>query len=149
MRNSENPAAVANGLAATVVICASAAPNAGPNVKATLKHAPTSAIVEPRCVSSLMSVAIAMASCIFPSLSPPTTLLSRKVRKSVAAHHNATLAIFPPMLQRRAVLLPYLSDARPMMGEAKAWRRENREPNAPPRRTMSYFELMGFAKDCL
>jgi hypothetical protein len=35
------------------------------------------------------------------------------------------------------------------MGEAMAWRREKREPSAPPRRTMSYFELMGIEKDCL
>lgn len=149
MRKSEKPAAVANGFAATVVICASAAPSAGPNVKATLKHAPTSAIVEPRCVSSLMSVAMAMASWTLPSLSPPTILLSRNVRKSVAAHHSATLAMLPPILQRRAVRLPYLSDARPMIGDANACSRENRDPRAPPRSTMSYFELIGIEKDSL
>lgn len=36
-----------------------------------------------------------------------------------------------------------------MTGEAMAWRKEKREPSAPPRRTMSYFELMGIKKDCL
>lgn len=45
--------------------------------------------------------------------------------------------MLPDMLQRRAVLRPYLSDREPIMGEAKAWRRENRLPRAPPRRTMS------------
>jgi hypothetical protein len=53
------------------------------------------------------------------------------------------------MLQRRAVRLPYLSEARPIIGEAKAWRREKREPRAPPRRTMSYFELIGMEKEDL
>ena len=61
MRNSEKPAAVAKGLAATVVTFAKAAPSAGPNVKAIEKQAPTIAIVLPLCSSVLMSVAIAMA----------------------------------------------------------------------------------------
>ena len=149
MRRSEKPAAVANGFAATVVTVARAAPRAGPNVNATLKQAPTRAMVEARCDSSLMSVAIAIANWMFPSLSPPTTLLSRNVRKSVAAHQRATLAILPAMLHRSAVRRPYLSEARPMMGEANAWRREKRDPRAPPRRTMSYFEFIGIEKDSL
>jgi hypothetical protein len=149
MRSSEKPAAVAKGLATTVVILASAAPSAGPNVKAMLKHAPTIAIVDPRCDSSLMSAAMAVASWIFPSLRPPTMRLHKKVRKSVATHHRATLAMLPAMLHKRAVRRPYLSEARPMTGEAMAWRKEKREPSAPPRRTMSYFELIGIKKDCL
>lgn len=36
-----------------------------------------------------------------------------------------------------------------MMGDAKACRREKRDPRAPPSRTMSYFELMGIEKDSL
>ena len=149
MRNKEKPAAAAKGLAATKVMLARAAPRAGPNVKAMLKHAPTKAMVEPLWLSSLMSAAIAVASCTLPSLSPPTTLLSRKVRKSVAAHHNATLAMLPAMLQCRAVLRPYLSEAGPMTGDAIAWRKEKREPSAPPRRTMSYLELTGIENDRL
>ena len=149
MRINETPAAVAKGFAATVVTVESAAPMAGPKVNAMLKQAPTKAIVEPLCESSLISAAMAVANWILPSLKPPTTLLIKNVLKSVAAHHNATLAMLPAMLQRSAVRRPYLSDARPMIGDAKACRREKREPNAPPRRTMSYLELIGFAKDCL
>ena len=48
IRKSEKPAAVAKGLAATVVIFERVAPSAGPQVKAILKQAPISAIVEPR-----------------------------------------------------------------------------------------------------
>ena len=62
MRNREKPAAVANGFAATVVMFANAAPRAGPNVKAIEKHTPTRAMVAPRCLSSLTSAAIAVAS---------------------------------------------------------------------------------------
>ena len=137
IRNRENAAAVANGFAATVLTLASAAPSAGPKVKAMLKHAPTSAIVAPRCCSSLISAAMAVASCTFPSLSPPTTRLAKNVRKSVAATHSATDAMLPAMLHRRAVRRPYLSERRPINGEARAWRKEKREPRAPPRRTMS------------
>lgn len=137
MRRSEKPAAVAKGLAATVSTLAKAAPNAGPKVKAIEKQAPTRAMVAPRCFSSLMSAAIAVASWTLPSLKPPTTRLARNVRKSVAATHNATDAMLPAMDQRRAVLRPYLSDNDPMKGEAIAWSKENREPRAPPRRTIS------------
>lgn len=133
----EKPAAVANGFAATVVTVDNAAPSAGPNVKAMQKHAPIRAIVAPRCLSSLMSVAMAVASCIFPSLKPPTTLLARKVRKSVAATHSATEARFPAIDHNNAVRRPYLSDRVPMIGDAIAWRKEKRDPSAPPRRTMS------------
>lgn len=146
---SENPAAVANGFAATVVMLDSHAPNAGPNVNAILKHAPTIAIVEPRCDSSLMSAAMAVASWTLPSLSPPTIRLERNVLKSTAAHHSATDAILPHMLQRRAVRLPYLSDAFPIRGLAMACSRLNKEPKAPPSSTMSYFELIGMANDFL
>lgn len=149
IKNSENPAAVANGFAEKVVMLASHAPSAGPKVNAMLKQAPTLAIVEPLDCSSLMSVAIAVASCTFPSLRPPTILLIKNVRKSTAAHHSATLAIFPHILQSNAVRRPYLSEARPINGLATACSRENRDPRAPPRSTMSYFELIGFAKDCL
>lgn len=149
MSSSEKPAAVAKGLATTVVMLARAAPSVGPNVKAILKHAPTIAIVEPLCDSSLMSAAMAVANWIFPSLRPPTIRLHKNVRKSVAAHQRATLAMLPAMLHKSAVRRPYLSEARPMMGEANAWRREKREPRAPPRRTMSYLELIGIEKDCL
>lgn len=135
--NNEKPAAVANGFAATVVIPARAAPNAGPNVNAILKHAPTNAMVEPRWLSSLISAAMAVANCTLPSLRPPTTRLARKVLKSVAAHQRATLAIFPAILDRRAVRLPYLSEARPINGEATACRNEKRDPRAPPKRTTS------------
>lgn len=99
---------------------ASAAPSAGPNVKAIEKHAPTRAIVAPRCLSSLTSAAIAVASCTFPSLKPPTTLLARKVRKSVAATHSATERMFPAMDHSNAVRRPYLSDNEPIIGEAIA-----------------------------
>jgi len=143
IKNKEKPAAVAKGFAATTVTLARAAPRAGPKVNATLKHAPTNAMVEPRWLSSLMSVAMAVASCTLPSLSPPTTRLSRKVRKSTATHQSATLAIFPHMLQSRAVLRPYLSEAIPIIGLAMACSRENKEPSAPPSNTMSYFSLTG------
>jgi hypothetical protein len=59
------------------------------------------------------------------------------VRKSVAATHSATLSMFPIIEASRAVRRPCLSERRPMNGAAIAWRRENREPRAPPRRTMS------------
>lgn len=62
IKKSENPAAVANGFALTELIVLNQAPNAGPNVKLILKHMPTRAIVELRCVSSEISVAIAIAS---------------------------------------------------------------------------------------
>lgn len=137
MRSREKPAAVAKGFAATVSIFASAAPSAGPNVKAIEKHAPTRAIVAPRCLSSLISAAMAVASCTLPSLRPPTTLLARKVRKSVAATHSATERILPAIDHSNAVRRPYLSDREPMNGEAIACRNENNEPRAPPRRTMS------------
>lgn len=113
------------------------------------KHAPTRAIVAPRCWSSLMSAAMAVASCTFPSLKPPTTRLARKVRKSVAATHSATDAILPAIDQSRAVLRPYLSESRPMIGEAIACRKENREPRAPPSSTISYLSLIGREKECL
>ena len=106
MRNRENPAAVANGLAATMVTCDNAAPSAGPKVKAMLKHAPTMAIVFPRSSSLLISVAIAIANCTFPSLSPPTMRLAKKVLKSVAAHHRATEAMFPTIDHSKAVRRP-------------------------------------------
>ena len=137
IRKSENPAAVAKGLAATVETLAKAAPSAGPKVKAIEKQAPTSAIVAPRCLSSLMSAAIAVASCTFPSLKPPTTLLARNVRKSVAATQSATEAMLPAMDHNNAVRRPYLSESAPMNGEAIACRKEKRLPRAPPRRTMS------------
>ena len=137
MRKSENPAAVANGFAATVSTFASAAPSAGPKVNAIEKHAPTSAIVAPRCFSSLKSAAMAVASCTLPSLSPPTMRLARKVRKSVAATHKATEAMLPAMDQSSAVRRPWRSLREPMIGDAMACRRENSEPRAPPRRTMS------------
>ena len=149
MRKSEKPAAVAKGLAATVETLAKAAPSAGPKVKAIEKQAPTSAIVAPRCFSSLMSAAMAVASCTFPSLNPPTTLLARNVRKSVAATHSATELILPAIDHNSAVRRPYLSDNAPMNGEAIAWRKEKRLPRAPPRRTMSYRSLIGREKDCL
>lgn len=137
IRNREKPAAVAKGFAATDSTFAKAAPSAGPNVKAIEKQAPTRAIVAPRCFSSLTSAAMAVASCTFPSLSPPTTLLARKVRKSVAATHKATEAIFPAMDHRRAVRRPYLSEREPINGDAIACRKEKSEPSAPPRRTTS------------
>lgn len=36
-----------------------------------------------------------------------------------------------------------------MTGEAIACSSENRDPSAPPRRTISYLELIGIEKDCL
>lgn len=137
MRNKEKPAAVAKGFATTVSTFAKAAPKAGPKVKAIEKHAPTKAIVAPLCLSSLTSAAIAVAIWTFPSLRPPTTLLAKNVRKSVAATHNATEAMLPAMDHSSAVLRPYLSDRVPMIGDAIAWSKENKEPRAPPRRTMS------------
>ena len=120
IKNREKPAAVAKGFAATVSTFAKAAPSAGPNVKATEKHAPTKAIVAPRCFSSLTSAAIAVANCTFPSLRPPTTLLARKVRKSVAATHKATEAMFPAIDHNSAVRRPCLSDNEPINGDAIA-----------------------------
>ena len=137
IKKSEKPAAVANGLATTVSTLASAAPNAGPKVKAIEKQRPTRAMVAPRCLSSLISAAIAVAIWTLPSLSPPTTRLARNVRKSVAATHKATDKILPAIVQSRAVRRPYLSESVPMIGDAIAWRKENNEPRAPPRRTMS------------
>ena len=137
IKKRENPAAVAKGLAEKMVMLDRNAPKPGPSVKAMLKQVPTSAIVAPRSLSSLTSVAIAIASCTFPSLSPPTIRLAKKVRKSVAATHNATDRILPNIDQSNAVRRPCLSDSRPMTGEAIAWRKEKREPKAPPRRTMS------------
>ncbi len=113
--------------------------------KARLKHAPARAILEPRCASVLVSA----CSWTLPSLRPSTTLLRRDVRKSTATHNNATLVMFPHMLQRSAVLLPYLSEARPTTGLAMACKRENSEPSAPAESTMSYFSSMGTANDCL
>ena len=149
INSKEKPAAVAKGFAMTVVIFASAAPMAGPKVNATLKQAPTSAMVEPLCSSVLISVAIAVASWTFPSLNPPTIRLSKNVRKSTAKHHKATLAMLPHMLHRSAVLLPYLSDALPMTGLAIACRKEKRDPSAPPSKTISYFSLIGTANEDL
>ena len=103
----------------------------------------------PLCLSSLTSAAIAVANWTFPSLKPPTTLLAKNVRKSVAATHKATEAILPAIDQSNAVRRPYLSERVPMIGEAIAWRKEKSEPRAPPRRTMSYRSLMGREKDCL
>ena len=60
-RNNEKPAAVAKGFATTLSMFAKAAPRAGPNVNAIEKQAPTSAMVAPRCLSSLISAAIAVA----------------------------------------------------------------------------------------
>jgi len=137
IKKSENPAAVANGLATTVSMLAKAAPSAGPNVNAIEKHTPTRAMVAPRCLSSLISAAMAVANWTFPSLKPPTTLLARNVRKSVAATHKATDAMFPAMDHSNAVRRPYLSESVPMIGDAIAWRKENSEPKAPPRRTIS------------
>ena len=120
MRKRLKPAAVAKGFAATVVTFERAAPRAGPNVKAIEKQTPTRAIAAPRCLSSLTSAAIAMASCTFPSLNPPTTLLARNVRKSVAATHRATEAMLPAIDHKSAVLRPYLSEKLPITGEAIA-----------------------------
>jgi hypothetical protein len=47
-KNSEKPAVVPNGFAATISIVLNHAPSAGPNVNAMLKQIPTNAIVEPR-----------------------------------------------------------------------------------------------------
>jgi hypothetical protein len=41
------------------------------------------------------------------------------------------------MERRRAGRRPWRSDRWPMIGAARAWRREKREPRAPPRRMMS------------
>lgn len=120
IRKSEKPAAVANGFAATVVTLDRAAPSAGPNVKAIQKQAPIKAMVAPRCLSSLMSVAMAVASCTFPSLRPPTILLAKKVRKSVAATHRATEARLPAIDHSNALRRPYLSERVPMIGDAMA-----------------------------
>lgn len=145
----DTPAAVAYGFSLIIETFANAAPRAGPNVKATLKQAPTIAIVAPRCDSSLMSVAIAFAICTFPSLSPPTIRLARKVLKFVAATHNATLIRFPTIDHNSAVRRPCRSDSRPITGAVRACRNENREPSAPPRRTISYRESMGFENEFL
>ncbi len=123
IRNSETPAAVANGLAATVATVLSQAPRAGPKVKAMEKHAPMRAMVEPRLLASEMSVAMAVASCTLPSESPPTMREARKVRKSTATTQSRTERMFPTMLASRAVRRPYLSERRPMIGDAMAWRR--------------------------
>ena len=93
-----------------------------------------------------MSVAMAVASWTLPSLRPPTILLRRNVLKLTDTVQSATLMMLPHMLQSSAVLRPCLSEALPMMGLAMAWRREKREPRAPPRRTMSYFSLTGIEK---
>ena len=42
-----------------------------------------------------------------------------------------------------------MSERMPMTGDAKAWRSEKSEPRAPPRRTISYRSLIGFAKEFL
>ncbi len=120
IKNREKLAAVAKGFAMTVSMFASAAPSAGPKVKAMEKQTPTNAIVAPRCLSSLTSAAIAVANCTFPSLKPPTTRLAKKVRKSIAATHRATDAMLPAIDQSKAVLRPYLSERVPMIGEAIA-----------------------------
>lgn len=96
------------------------APNAGPNVNAIQKHAPTIAIVAPRCFSSLISVAIAVAIWTLPSLKPPTTRDARKVRKSVAHVQSRTERMLPIMEMRSARRRPYLSDRRPIIGDAMA-----------------------------
>ena len=137
IKNREKPAAIANGFLSMTCRVDRYAPSAGPKVKAMLKHTPTSAMVEPLWLSSLMSVAMAMASCTLPSLSPPTTRLARKVRKSVAATQSATLKMLPTMDHRRAVRLPYLSESVPIKGDATAWHSEKSDPSAPPSRTMS------------
>jgi hypothetical protein len=123
IKNSENPAAVAKGFAFTELIVLNQAPNAGPNVKLILKHIPTSAIVDPLCFSSEMSVAIAIASWTLPSESPPTMRERRKVRKSVAHTQRRTLRMLPVILKSRAVLRPYLSESVPITGDAMACRR--------------------------
>jgi hypothetical protein len=122
IRNSEKPAAVANGFAFTLLMVLNHAPSAGPNVKEMLKHIPTNAIVAPRCFSSDISVAIAIASWTLPSDNPPTMRERRNVRKSVAQTQRRTERILPDMLKRRAVRLPYLSDKVPITGEAAACR---------------------------
>lgn len=80
-----------------------------------------------------------------PSDKPPTIREARKVLKSAAMTQRRTDRIFPAMLARSAVLLPYLSDKCPMTGDAIAWSRENKLPRAPPNKTMSYLESIGFA----
>lgn len=137
IRSNEHPAAVANGFAATIVTVDSPAPIAGPNVNAMLKHAPTNAIVDPLWLSSLISVAMALAIWTFPSLRPPTMRLPRNVLKSVAATQSATLAMFPVIDQSSAVRRPRLSEIRPITGAARAWRKEKRDPSAPPSSTTS------------
>jgi hypothetical protein len=106
-------------------------------------------MVLPLSFSLLISVAIAVAIWTFPSDNPPTILLARKVRKSVASSQSSTEAMFPHMEIRSALRRPYLSERMPMMGEAMAWRAENMEPRAPPRRTMSYRLSMGREKEFL
>ena len=81
--------------------------------------------------------------------------------------HRATERIFPNMEYRRAVRRldcnirfgspsvidhlthPNLSLSDPMMGLAKACRRENKEPIAPPSNTTSNLGLIGRAKAAL
>src|SRR5271156_4968763 len=149
IKSRENPAAVAKGFAATVVLVARKAPKAGPKGKATLKHAPTRAIELPLEASSLMSVTMATASWTLPSLNPPTIRLRRNVLKSTAPSHKPTLMIFPHMLHSSAVRRPYVSESLPIIGDARACRKENREPKAPPSRTMSYFDSIGIENACL
>ena len=120
IKSKEKPAAVENGFAATVSTFAKVAPSIGPSVNAIEKQAPTSAIVAPLCFSSLISVAIAVASWTLPSLNPPTILLARNVRKSAAATHRATDTMLPAMDQRRVVRRPCLSDSVPITGDAMA-----------------------------
>jgi hypothetical protein len=175
-RKREKPAAVANGLAATVLMVLRYAPKAGPNVNAiyeiysqgmfvcsgnhypndenvksplTLKQAPTRAIVEPLSFSLLMSVAIAVAIWTFPSDKPPTILLAKNVLKSVANSQRRTLAMFPPIDISNAFRRPYLSESMPITGDAMAWRAEKRDPIAPPRSTISYRLSMGREKEFL
>ena len=103
----------------------------------TEKHAPTSAIVDPLSFSLLISVAMAVAIWTFPSDNPPTILLAKNVLKSVANNQSNTLAIFPHIDINNALRRPYLSESIPIIGEAIAWSAENKEPMAPPSRTMS------------
>lgn len=115
-------------------------------MKAMLKHAPTIAMVEPRWLSSLISVAMAFAICTFPSLNPPMTRLAKNVRKSDAPTHSVTLNRLPAIDHNNAALRPYLSDRNPMTGAAKACNIENSDPKAPPKSITSYWESIGFAK---
>jgi hypothetical protein len=103
----------------------------------TEKQAPTSAIVDPLSFSLLISVAMAVAIWTFPSDNPPTIRLAKNVLKSVANNQSKTLAILPHIDINKALLRPYLSDSIPIIGEAMACRAENKEPMAPPSRTMS------------